>query len=286
MKSSVATLTHFPLGRDKNGLATIFDKAVLKNLADIPKEFEWSSEELVQSSQEELHHGLFQVINHGVDLDLIKAAYEEISTVFNLPMSKKLTAQKKPDSLVEYAGAREDRFTSKLPWKETLAFQNDYNKDSKSQVVDFFNTAFGVELQHPGCNLYPACTVDNNLTLGTGPHRDPTGLTFLYQDQVGGLEVFVDNKWKALSYSPDQFIVNVGNTFMALTNGRYKSCLHRVLVNKEMERKSMALFVNPRGGKIVSPPQNLFSKEEPRKYPDFTWKEFRYFPQKYQKTDC
>lgn len=63
------------------------------------------------------------------------------------------------------------------------------------------------------CNSYPPCN-DSNLILGTGPHRDPTSATLLHQDQVGGLEVFVDNKWLAVHPRPNAFVINIGDTFM------------------------------------------------------------------------
>lgn len=63
------------------------------------------------------------------------------------------------------------------------------------------------------CNYYPPCS-SANLTLGTGPHTDPTSLTILHQDQVGGLEVFADNKWRAVRPRSEAFVVNIGDTFM------------------------------------------------------------------------
>ena len=63
------------------------------------------------------------------------------------------------------------------------------------------------------CNSYPPCN-SSSLTLGTGPHSDPTSLTILHQDQVGGLEVCVDNKWLAVRPRPDAFVINIGDTFM------------------------------------------------------------------------
>ena len=62
------------------------------------------------------------------------------------------------------------------------------------------------------CNYYPPC-INSCLTLGTGPHTDPTSLTILHQDQVGGLEVFADNKWLAVRPRPDALVINIGDTF-------------------------------------------------------------------------
>lgn len=62
-------------------------------------------------------------------------------------------------------------------------------------------------------NYYPICQKPD-LTLGTGPHCDPTSLTILHQDDVGGLEVFVDEKWHSVPPSTNAFVVNIGDTFM------------------------------------------------------------------------
>lgn len=62
-------------------------------------------------------------------------------------------------------------------------------------------------------NYYPPCQRPD-LALGTGPHCDPTSLTILHQDQVGGLQVFVDGKWHSISPNPNAFVVNIGDTFM------------------------------------------------------------------------
>ena len=62
-------------------------------------------------------------------------------------------------------------------------------------------------------NYYPICQKPD-LTLGTGPHCDPTSLTILQQDQVGGLQVFIDQQWHNVRPNPNAFVVNIGDTFM------------------------------------------------------------------------
>lgn len=73
-------------------------------------------------------------------------------------------------------------------------------------------------------NYYPPCQKPD-LTLGTGPHCDPTSLTILHQDNVGGLEVFVDEKWHSVPPCSQAFVVNIGDTFMVSTRTNKHSML-------------------------------------------------------------
>ncbi|CAL8996472.1 unnamed protein product [Prunus brigantina] len=108
-------------------------------------------------------------------------------------------------------------------------------------------------------NLYPTCQ-EPNLSLGTGPHCDPNALTILHQDLVGGLDVFVDNKWHKVRPIPGALVINIGDVFAvrkALSNGIYRSCLHRAVVNSHKERRSLVFFMCPRADKLVKPQRNL-----------------------------
>lgn len=163
-----------------NGV-TVFDANLLKQQRNmpLPKEFVWPSSDLVSPTPEELNeplvdlsvfarndaaaiaeaaglvrtaceqHGFFQVTNHGVDPLLIRAAYDEIDSIFGLPLEKKLNARRKPGEVSGYSGAHADRFKSKLPWKETFSFEYE-NGGSETQIVDHFKSLFGDELQHTG----------------------------------------------------------------------------------------------------------------------------------------
>ncbi|XP_027343133.1 gibberellin 20 oxidase 2-like [Abrus precatorius] len=345
-----------PPSEDLKDKKTAYDFNLLQKEAKMPEEFVWPSGDLVKGSEEALDapiidlkaikndesamasaaelvkkacmkHGLFEVTNHGVDPLLIIAAHKEFDTIFNLSMSKKLSAGTKTN-VYGYSSAHAERFSSSLPWKETFTFPYSHIHESQTQVVDFFKSALGEEFQHTGlvyqrycnamkeitevvlellaislgadslyykkffedaetimrCNSYPPCN-DFKLTFGIGPHCDPTSITILHQDQIGGLEIFVDDQWVPVRPRPHTFIVNIGDTFTALSNGLYKSCFHRVWCNTQVVRRSLSFFLCPKGDKIVKPPNNLFSKEEERNYPDFTWLDFYQFTQKHYRVD-
>ncbi|XP_061347741.1 gibberellin 20 oxidase 2-like [Gastrolobium bilobum] len=272
-------------------------------------------------------HGFFLVVNHGVDSDLIAQAHKLIDDFFCMPLSEKQKAQRKLGEHYGYANSFIGRFSSKLPWKETLSFGYSTDKSSKT-VEEYFVNVMGEDFRQFGTvyqdyceamsnlslgimellgmslgvgnryfrdfyegndsvmrlNYYPPCQKPD-LTLGTGPHCDPTSLTILHQDQVEGLQVFVDEKWYSVTPKEDAFVVNIGDTFMALSNGIFKSCMHRAVVNSKIVRKSLAFFLCPNMEKVVTPPKDLVNKENPRKYPDFTWPSLLEFTQKHYRAD-
>ncbi|KAM3000969.1 hypothetical protein FF2_037316 [Malus domestica] len=125
-------------------------------------------------------------------------------------------------------------------------------------------------------NRYPPCPLPEKC-LGLGSHSDPHTLTILLQDDVGGLQVLTsDNKWIGIRPVQNSFIINIGDTLEAWTNGKLRSVVHRAVLNKEKNRLSAAYFMSPRNSALIDCPLVLMdAKTNPRKYVPFTWGNFR-----------
>lgn len=61
-----------------------------------------------------------------------------------------------------------------------------------------------------------------------------------------------------------------------LSNGKYRSVLHRTTVNKEKTRISWPVFCSPPADMVVGPLPQLVSKENPAKYKSKKYKDYEY----------
>ncbi|KAK3139652.1 hypothetical protein QOZ80_5AG0387050 [Eleusine coracana subsp. coracana] len=59
--------------------------------------------------------------------------------------------------------------------------------------------------------------------------------------------------WIPVQPRPDAFLVIVGDFLEIMSNGKYKSVEHRVIINPHMERLSVSAFHNPKLDGVVSP---------------------------------
>ncbi|KAL2456320.1 Leucoanthocyanidin dioxygenase [Abeliophyllum distichum] len=120
-------------------------------------------------------------------------------------------------------------------------------------------------------NYYPKCP-QPELALGVEAHTDISALTFILHNMVPGLQLFYEGKWVTAKCVPNSIIMHIGDTIEILSNGKYKSILHRGLVNKEKVRISWAVFCEPPKEKILLKPlPETISEAEPSRFPPRTF---------------
>ncbi|CAK9155993.1 unnamed protein product [Ilex paraguariensis] len=111
-------------------------------------------------------------------------------------------------------------------------------------------------------NYYSLCQRPDRV-LGLKPHADGSGYTIIYQDELG-LQVLKDDKWLTVPNLSQALLVLMGDQMEIMTNGIFKSPVHRVLSNAEKDRISVAVFYTPEGGREIGPEDGLVSEEKPQ----------------------
>ncbi|KAF3449247.1 hypothetical protein FNV43_RR09975 [Rhamnella rubrinervis] len=138
---------------------------------------------------------------------------------------------------------------------------------------DHIAKSLGKHGQHMALNYYPPCP-QPQLTYGLPAHTDPNLITVLLQDDVPGLQVLSNGNWVAINPIPNTFTVNIGDQIQVLSNDRYKSVLHRAVVNSKEERISVPTFYCPSPEAMIEPAMDLVRKHHPPVYRSFAYSEY------------
>lgn len=239
-----------------------------------------------------LHHacenwGFFQIENHGIDKELMEKVkqfinkyYEENlkDSFFKSDLSKALAIRKE---IVSNSDWESSFFIWHRP-KSNLNDFGDFSQDFRKTMDDYIDelVKVGEKLSELMCEnlglekdyikktfkgskgpavgtkvaIYPECP-NPELVRGLREHTDAGGIILLLQDdQVPGLEFFKDGEWFKIPPSKNNTIfVNLGDQIEVLSNGKYKSILHRVMAGKNGSRLSIATFYNPAGDAVITP---------------------------------
>ncbi|KAL9455415.1 hypothetical protein AB3S75_010773 [Citrus x aurantiifolia] len=262
----------------------------------------WESPEVAKSICDAAENwGFFQIVNHGVPLEVLERVKEATHRFFALPAEekRKYSKENSPINNVRYGSSFVPHVERALEWKdflslfyvseeETSAFWPPVCKDEMleymrssevliKRLMDVLVKGLNVkridEIREPmllgsrrvNLNYYPMCP-NPELTVGVGRHSDISTFTILLQDDIGGLHVRKDNgtDWIHVAPISGSLIINIGDALQIMSNGRYKSIEHCVIANGSQNRISVPLFVNPKPEAILCPfPEVLANGEKP-----------------------
>ncbi|KAK7385084.1 hypothetical protein VNO78_30791 [Psophocarpus tetragonolobus] len=147
---------------------------------------------------------------------------------------------------------------------KTLGFEENY-------IEKEFNLKLGFDVM--AMNLYPPSSRSKG-AIGIPEHTDPGFVISLVQDVDGGLQILShQGKWIKAYIPHHAILIQLGDHLEVLTNGKYKSHIHRVIVNNnKVPRISVVTLHGPALDKFISPGTE-FVHEEPQKYHGMTYRE-------------
>nr|ABC69167.2 1-aminocyclopropane-1-carboxylate oxidase [Paeonia suffruticosa] len=120
---------------------------------------------------------------------------------------------------------------------------------------------------------YPPCPKPD-LIKGLRAHTDAGGLILLFQDdRVSGLQLLKDDQWVDVPPMRHSIVINIGDQLEVITNGKYKSVMHRVIAQTDGNRMSLASFYNPGSDAVIYPAPALLGKEA-QVYPKFIFEDY------------
>lgn len=263
-----------------------------------------AAEELRKFHSALVSWGSFQLINHGITDSLLDEVREVSRKFFVLPIEEREKHLRAPNDPEGYGN--DTVMSQNVPhnWNDRL-YLNVYPEDQRKLRLwpqtpsDFRGTlheftmkvkgvnetlvqamarSLGLEdnsfLEEYGdrktiaarINFYPKCPFPE-LVRASRTHSDASAMTILLQDkQVEGLQVYKDDKWFRVPIIPSALFVNVGDQMEIMSNGAFKSAVHRVVANSERERLSVAMFCSPDPGKEIGPLKKLINENQPPLY--------------------
>lgn len=119
---------------------------------------------------------------------------------------------------------------------------------------------------------------NSGLTIGIAPHTDYGYITILIQN-CDGFQIFSDvdrkgHSWKEVpTKDPEILHVHTGDHLEVLSNGRYKSLVHRAVINASNRISIASIHGLSLDEKVVTP-KELVNEQNPAKYKENSFNDF------------
>nr|P54847.1 RecName: Full=1-aminocyclopropane-1-carboxylate oxidase 3; Short=ACC oxidase 3; AltName: Full=Ethylene-forming enzyme; Short=EFE [Cucumis melo]CAA64799.1 ACC oxidase [Cucumis melo] len=253
--------------------------------------------------------GFFELVNHGISHELMDKVEKLTKEHYRKCMEqrfKEMVASKGLDSVeteINDTDWESTFFLRHLPvsnMSEIGDLDEEYKKVMKEfadeleklaeEVLDLLCENLGLEKGYlkkvfygsKGPNFgtkvsnYPPCPKPE-LIKGLRAHTDAGGLILLFQDdKVSGLHVLKDGKWVDVPPMHHSIVINLGDQLEVITNGKYKSVMHRVIAQEDGNRMSIASFYNPGNDAVIYPAPALVEgeQEKTKLYPKFVFDDY------------
>ncbi|KHN04712.1 S-norcoclaurine synthase 1 [Glycine soja] len=214
--------------------------------------------------------GFFQIVNHGVQTELMQKMKDAASEFFNLPIEEKNKYAMVSSETHGYGKGCVVSGEQTLDWSDSLiliTYPTQYRKlqfwpktpEGFMEIIE----AYASEVRRVGEELLSSITPEQ--VQGLSPHSDTSSITLLMQDDdVTGLEIRHQGGWVPVNPIPDALVVNVGDVTEIWSNGKYKSVEHRAMTNKNKERISYGLFLCPQHDVEVEPLDHMIDSHNPK----------------------
>ncbi|XP_031127217.1 1-aminocyclopropane-1-carboxylate oxidase 3-like [Ipomoea triloba] len=254
--------------------------------------------------------GFFELVDHGISIELMDTVEKMTKDHYKKCMEqrfKEMVAAKGLDAVqteIDDLDWESTFFLKHLPVSnisEIPDLEDDYRKVMKEfaqeleklaeKLLDLLCENLGLEKGYlkkafygsKGPNFgtkvsnYPPCPKPD-LIKGLRAHTDAGGIILLFQDdKVSGLQLLKDDQWVDVPPMRHSIVVNIGDQLEVITNGKYKSVLHRVIAQTDGNRMSLASFYNPGSDAVIFPAPALVEKEaeeNKQKYPKFVFEDY------------
>ncbi|KAG0486621.1 hypothetical protein HPP92_008716 [Vanilla planifolia] len=213
--------------------------------------------------------GCFQVINHGIGECVTKDALEVSRQFFNLSEDEKV------------ALASEDIMR---PVREKMGKYAVEARSIALQLMDAIMESLGLGdtclkdkfdkgMQVMAVNTYPQ-NMSSAPAVGFAPHSDFGIITLLLQSCQGLQILDRGQTWKAAPCTAGALHVHIGDYMEVLSNGRYKSLIHRAILRSEQKRFSIASIHGFPMDDSVGVPEELVDEHNSKKYRDSNFRDF------------